>query len=109
LQAVAFSDKLINGQKHYLDVVIKGEQFGEPLIHLIHQPNEYSDIRKTLYIKLYSITEEFFRYIQTLKIYSKNYSNPLTEPVLMNSNITGGYGMLSGASVSSDSIVFNIK
>jgi hypothetical protein len=109
LQAVAFSDKLINGQKHYLDVVIKGEQFGEPLIRLVHLPNEYSAIRKTLYIKLYSITEEFFRYLQILQIYSRNYSNPLTEPVLMNSNVTGGYGMLSGASVSSDSIVFNIK
>lgn len=109
LQAVAFSDKLINGQKYYLDIVIKGESIGEPLIHQDHLPNEYPMIRKTIYIKLYSISEEFFRYIQTLQLYSRNYSNPLAEPVLMNSNVIGGYGMLSGASVSGDSIVFNIK
>jgi len=109
LQAIAFSDKLINGQKSYLDIVVKGEHIGEPLIHQDHLPNEYPMIRKTIYIKLYSISEEFFRYIQTLQLYSRNYSNPLAEPVLMNSNVIGGYGMLSGASVSSDSIVFNIK
>jgi hypothetical protein len=109
LQAVAFSDKLINGQKHYLDIVVKGEDIGEPLIHLDLLPNGYTANKKTIYIKLYSISEEFFRYIQTLQLYSRNYSNPLAEPVLMNSNVLGGFGMLSGASVSSDSIIFNKK
>lgn len=108
LLAVSLSDKIINGQKHKLDIVIKGESIGEPLIDIDFSTSSYTEHHKTLYIKLYSITEEFFRYIQTLQLYSRNYSNPLAEPVLMESNVTGGYGMFSGASVSTDSIVFNL-
>jgi len=108
IQAVVFSDKLINGQKYTLDLVIKGESIGEPLIKIDYPISSYGVNNKTLYIKLYSITEEFLRYIQTLQLYSRNYSNPLAEPVIMVSNVTGGYGMFSGASVSNDSIVFNL-
>jgi len=108
IQAVAFSDMLINGQKHNIDLVIKGELIGEPIIKLEYPFSSTDIYRKTLNIKLYSITEEFFRYIQTLQLYSRNYSNPLAEPVLMESNVTGGYGMFSGASVSTCSIEFNL-
>lgn len=107
LEAIAFSDKVINGQRHSLNIIVKGESIGKP--YTDYPESSYSNPRKTLYFKLYSITEEYFSYIQTLHLYSKNYSNPLLEPVLMNSNVTGGYGMFSGASVSSDSIVFKFE
>ena len=108
IQAVAFSDNHINGQKHNIELVIKGELIGEPIIKLEYPFSSTDIYRKTLNIKLYSITEEFFRYIQTLQLYSRNYSNPLAEPVLMESNVTGGYGMFSGASVATYSIEFNL-
>lgn len=104
LEVIAFTDKLFNGQTHRLDVIVKGESIGKPFTQ--HPQSTYIDHRKAVYIKLYSIQEEYFRYIQTLNLYSKNYSNPLAEPVLMNSNVTGGYGIFSGAAVSSDSVVF---
>lgn len=104
LQSVVFSDKVINGQTYNLDVIVKAESIGNPLFPGIY--SSYTENRKTIYFKLYSITGEYFRYIQSLYQYSKTYGNPLAEPVIVNSNVNGGYGMFSGAAVSTDSIVF---
>lgn len=95
-EGIAFSDKLINGQKHILPVIIKREVIGN------YTPAD----KQTVCFRLYSITEEYFRYIRILNLYSKNFGNPLAEPVMMYSNVTGGYGMFTGAAVSSYSIVF---
>jgi hypothetical protein len=97
-EGIAFSDKVINGQKHILTVIIKREVIG----------NFTSGEKQTICFRLYSITEEYFRYIQNLNLYSKKFGNPLAEPVMMYSNIMGGYGMFTGAAVSSDSIVFRL-
>jgi len=95
-EGIAFSDKLINGQTHILNVIIKRESIG-----VYTSGNE-----QAVSFRLYSITEEYFRYIQNLNLYSKNFGNPLAEPIMLYSNVAGGYGMFSGASVSSESIVF---
>lgn len=93
-EGIAFSDKTFNGQKHSLTIIIRKESIA------------YVQSGKEFYIhfRLYSITEEYFRYIQTLNLYNKNFGNPLAEPVLMYTNVTGGFGMFTGATVSSDSI-----
>ena len=104
LESVVFSDKVINGQTYNLDVIVKAESVGNPLNPGIY--GTYTENRKSIYFKLYSITEEYFRYLQTLQEYSKNYGNPLAEPILVNSNVKDGYGMFSGAAVSVDSLVF---
>lgn len=104
IEGITFSDKTINGQKHSLEVIIRGDEIGYPFKNSVESyPSKNVE---TVYFKLYSITEEYFRYIQTLTLFDKNYSNPLAEPVIMYSNITGGYGIFSGAAVSSDSLVF---
>jgi hypothetical protein len=64
LEAIAFSDKVINGQKHSLNVIVKGESIGKPFMD--SPESSYTNHRKTLYFKFYSITEEYFRYIQIL-------------------------------------------
>ena len=103
LKGIAFTDKIIQGQKHRLTVLIKGDKIEKPFTEYGTKSIAY---RKTIYFRLYSITEEYFRYLQTLSLYNKNYGNPLSEPVLMYSNVKGGFGMFSGAAVSIDSIVF---
>ena len=105
LKGIAFSDKVINGQRYSLKVIVKGETIGKPFIDY-PQSSWQEDHRTTVFFQLYSITEEYFRFIQSLNLYYKNYGNPLAEPVLMYSNVNGGYGMFSGAAVSTDSIVF---
>jgi hypothetical protein len=96
-EGIAFSDKLINGQSHILNIIIKKEVIGN-----------YTAIDKqTVCFRLYSITEEYFQYIKNLNLYSKNYGNPLADPVMLYSNVSGGYGMFSGAGISSYSVIFD--
>jgi hypothetical protein len=109
LEAIAFSDKVINGQKHALNVIVNSIIVDNPdVVQTWSQTGNisYASPRKTVYFKFYSITEEYFKYIQTLQVYGKKYGNPLADPVLVPSNVSGGYGMFTGAAVSTDSIVF---
>lgn len=109
--AIVFSDKMINGQKHSIDLIVKEESvFLLPEDHyIISPPGSYNVTRQTIYFKLCSINEEYYKYIQSLLLYSKNYGNPLAEPVMVNSNVEGGYGMFSGAAISTDSVVYEYK
>jgi len=108
--ALAFTDKVINGQNYNLKLSVYGSDFGMPFRDdrgTIDGVPDTTYHKKVVYFSLYSITEDYYRYIQTLNRYKKNYGNPLTEPVLIYSNITGGYGIFGAAAVSSDSIVFH--
>ena len=104
LEGIVFSDKLINGQKYSLTVTVDGNTIGRPFYD--DTPEDADDHKKTIIFRLFSVTEEYYRYIKARNLCKENYGNPLAEPVLMPSNITGGYGIFSGAAVSSDSIVF---
>jgi hypothetical protein len=104
---VAFSDKNINGKKYKLPITLNGNEIGWPFRKEF--PPDYPfpvEYKTSIYFRLYSITEEYFKYIQTLNLFLKNYTNPLAEPTQMYSNITGGYGIFAGAAVSSDSIIY---
>jgi hypothetical protein len=107
--AIAFPDKVINGKKCSLQFSIDANEIGMPFVD--DRPRSdgipYLDHKKVVYFRLYSITEGYYRYIQTLNLYKKNYGNPLTEPVMIYSNINGGYGIFTAAAVSSDSLVFH--
>jgi hypothetical protein len=103
---IAFSDKIINGLKSSLSVIIRCASIGLPFYNDDSYADEDGNHRKVVYFRLYSITEDYFKYIQTLNQYYKSYDNPLSDPVLVHSNITNGYGIFAGAAVSSDSLVF---
>jgi hypothetical protein len=101
MEGVAFSDKSINGKKYLLRVTLNGKDIGKPFY------NDYVESSmKTIYFRLYNITEAYYQYIQTLNLFLRNYKNPLAEPTQVFSNINGGYGILGGAAVSVDSLVF---
>jgi hypothetical protein len=103
MEGVAFSDKSINGQKHLLRVTLNGKDIGKPFFNDDFRESH----RKIVYFRLYNITEAYYQYIQTLNLFLRNYKNPLTEPTQVFSNIDGGYGILGGAAVSVDSIIFS--
>jgi hypothetical protein len=98
IEGVAFSDKVINGQTYTLSIIIRDES----IAHV--QTAQDHEGKILLYFRLYSIPEEYFIYIRTLNQYEKNLGNPLADPVMMFSNVTGGFGMFAGAAVSSVSI-----
>jgi len=109
---VAFSDKSINGRKYKLPITLNAKDIGWPLYSLPSPPppSGYpltTPYKTTVYFKLYSITEDYFKYIRTLRLFLKNYGDPLAEPTEVYSNITGGYGIFAGAAVSTDSIVYH--
>jgi hypothetical protein len=104
---IAFSDKSINGKRYKLPIILKGNDIGGPFQDN-GSGNPFPQANKTsIYFRLYSITEEYFKYIQTLNLFLKNYTDPLAEPTQVYSNINGGYGIFAGAAVSSDSIIFH--
>jgi hypothetical protein len=107
IRGIAFSDKLINGKKTNITITICGNDIGLPFWTDDPEYNEDGNHKKTIFFRLYSITEDYFKYIQTLNLYQKSYDNPLSDPVLVYSNIKGGYGIFAGAAVSRDSIVFH--
>jgi len=97
----AFSDKLIEGKKYSLNVSFDGSYYWD---------NPYNPIPRSsysIYFRLYSITEDYFKFIQTLNLFNATYMNPLAEPVMVYSNVSGGYGIFAGAAVSTDSIIFH--
>lgn len=109
--AIAFTDKVINGEKYGLQFNIDANEIGLPFTdNRVKMDGIPIPLYKTvIYFRLYSISEEYFWYIKTLNLYKKNFSNPLTEPVLMYSNIQNGYGIFAAAAVSSDSLVFDFQ
>jgi hypothetical protein len=97
----AFSDKLIDGKKYSLNVSFKGYYYYN------YPNNPFPRTSYIFYLRLISITEDYFKFIQTLNLFNASYMNPLVEPVMVHSNVTGGYGIFAGAAVSTDSIIFH--
>lgn len=98
IEGIAFSDKVIKGQTYTLSIIIRDES----ITYVQTYEGNFS-----LNFRLYSIPEEYFAYIRTLNQYEKNFGNPLADPVMMFSNVTGGFGMFAGAAVSSVSINYS--
>jgi len=105
---IAFSDKVVNGEKYSLQFIIDADEIGMPFWENSgsFDGKPIAFYKTVVYFKLYSISKEFYRYIETLNLYNKNYGNPLTDPVAVYSNINNGYGIFGAASVSCDSLVF---
>ncbi|MCE5345392.1 MAG: DUF4249 domain-containing protein [Bacteroidales bacterium] len=111
IYGIAFSDKIINGKKYSLTITVDGNwlsSYSYKFPHTVddYMKDNYIDNKKTYYFNLYSIPEEYFKYIQTMNLYFERQGNPLYEPVMVYSNVTGGYGIFAGAAVSTDSVVF---
>ena len=100
---IAFSDKSINGNKCRISGNIDVGSIGFPFYD---DHSHYKHFRSVVYFKLYSVTEGYFKYIQTLNLHLKNLASPIAEPVQVYSNVQGGYGVFEGAAVSTDSLVF---
>lgn len=101
LYEVAFSDKSINGKTYSLSISFNDIQYeGFVGSKLPSKP-----LKTIFYFRLYSITEDYFNYLQTLLLYYQNVNNPLASPTQVYSNVQGGYGIFSGASVSTDSFL----
>ncbi len=99
---IAFSDKVINSKSYKLTIKINDNDIYMP----DHDLGFYKVYKTVIYFKFYSITEDYYTYIQTLNKFTGNINNPFTDPVQVHTNIEGGLGILGAAAVSTDSLVF---
>jgi len=56
------------------------------------------------YVKVYRITEEYFKFAKSYNVYAGSDENPFAEPVNVFSNIKNGYGIFSAYTVAVDSL-----
>jgi hypothetical protein len=92
-----FSDNLFNGKSYALNTNfnsyigdISGE--GYPII-----------------FKLYSLSYDAYAFYKTFYLYQKTLENPLSEPVIIYSNIKNGTGIFAGMSSDVDSVLIMYK
>jgi len=50
--------------------------------------------------ELLHVTEDFYRYQQSIRLQQENDGNPFAQPVQVFSNVQGGYGLFAGAAAS---------
>jgi hypothetical protein len=106
--AYAFSDRFINGDNYNLQFIINAQEIGMPFYETAWQSTgvPIAFYKTIVYFRLYSIPEEYFWYLKSLELYNENYGKTLAEPVIIYSNVKGGYGIFGAAAVSCDSLVF---
>jgi len=56
------------------------------------------------YVKVYQVTEDYFKYVKSLSAYQNSNDNPFAEPINVYTNIANGYGIFSAHTVAVDTI-----
>lgn len=103
----AFTDKAISGKTIRLRVNPAWGSTGTP--QLILPPfGAVVSAQQTFYVKLYSVTKDYYQYLQTLYKYNENRKSPFYPPVQVFTNVKGGLGIFAGAGASTDSVKYNI-
>ena len=89
--AIIFNDDVFDGDEYE----IIAERWGDP--------NDTSFYK----VKLYNITEDYYRYDRSLDLASGAEDNPFTEPVILHRNIENGYGIFAMGNV--DEFEFTVE
>ena len=103
----AFTDKAISGKTMRLKVEPAWGSTDTPQL-IFPSYGVVVSARQTFYVKLYSITEDYYLYLKTLNKYNENRKSPFYPPIQVHSNIKGGLGIFAGAGISKDSVSYNI-
>jgi len=88
---IVFDDKAFNGEEKTVKLVI-------PVKEIISSSYDYI-------IKLYSLSEDHYRYIVSEWLYNRSKDDPFAEPVDFHSNVSNGIGIFSIASCDYDTII----
>lgn len=92
---IVFNDKDFNGEEKTVRLVI-------PVNEIITPPLSFI-------IKLYSLSEDHYRYIVSEWLYNRSKDDPFAEPVDFHSNVSNEIGIFSIASCDFDTIIVNEK
>lgn len=89
-----FTDDVINGQNHTLRLIVDDWYFDGS------QPGDQ------IKMKLYSCSEDYYKFIRTYLAYEQSNGDPFAQPVQVYTNINNGRGLFAGFSLATDSITF---
>lgn len=103
----AFTDKAISGKTIRLKVNPAWGLTGTPQL-IFPYLGAVVSAQQTFYVKLYSVTKDYYQYLQTLYKYNENRKSPFYPPVQVFTNVKGGLGIFAGAGASTDSVKYNI-
>ena len=92
---IVFNDKDFNGEEKTVRLVIPTHT------------GSFSDA--SLIIKLYSLSEDHYRYIVSKWLYNRSKNDPFAEPVDFHSNVSNEIGIFSIVSCDFDTIIVNEK
>ena len=88
------SDEIFNGNNYILSTQIS--IYSEYFKYYSNMP---------VYFKLYSLSYDTYAFYKSAYLYQKKFDNPMSEPVIIYSNINNGIGIFAGMSVSIDSVL----
>ncbi len=89
-----FSDKIFDGNNYSLNTQVK--IYPDNFDYYPNMPIEF---------KLYSLSYDTYAFYKSSYLYFKQLKNPLSEPVIIYSNIKNGTGIFAGISTSTDSVL----
>ncbi|MCD6566893.1 MAG: DUF4249 family protein [Bacteroidales bacterium] len=92
---IVFDDKDFNGEEKTIKLVV-------PVKEIIAFPYDYI-------IKLYSLSEDHYKYIVSEWLYNRSKDDPFAEPVDFYSNVNNETGIFAIASCDFDTIIVNEK
>lgn len=81
-----FSDDLFNGKQHELKIYI------------------YKPWQSYISVNLMTISKSYYMYFKSFIRYTQNHGDPFAEPVMVYSNINGGFGIFAGSISLSDTM-----
>ncbi|HNQ69440.1 MAG TPA: DUF4249 domain-containing protein [Bacteroidales bacterium] len=90
-----------NNSVVFSDELFKGEQYALKLN--IYRYSFYGDTNM-VYIDLYSISPEYYKYLVSFRKHQDASGDPFSEPVMVFTNIVDGIGIFGAAAVNTDSI-----
>ncbi|HOZ30246.1 MAG TPA: DUF4249 domain-containing protein [Bacteroidales bacterium] len=89
--SVVFSDELFSGDQYSLKLNVYKYSF-------------YGDTN-LVYIDLFSISQEYYKYLVSFSKHQDASGDPFSEPVIVFTNIVEGIGILGSSAVSTDSVM----
>jgi hypothetical protein len=95
---VQLQDPIMEYDIHTNAVLFQDETFDGNRRVLTVQLSQYERESGQLFFALSTVSESYFKYMQTLSSYSETAFNPFAEPVRVHSNMTPGMGIFAGFS-----------
>jgi hypothetical protein len=95
-----FSDELFNGNSYTIQLELFLSSSGD-----IYAPEQNLLDSTMFYVRLYSVNQDFFRFVNSYNLNQSSEYDPFSQPVQIFSNVENGLGLFTGYSVDIDSLI----